>query len=70
MGINQLIFLMMKCLVLFKVRVEFLNAIKTSIDFKGLKGLRKNAHRLSFVYGTKSVSCFWEGEMLELFWSE
>jgi hypothetical protein len=31
--INQLIFLMVKCGVLFQVRTEFLNVIKMSIGF-------------------------------------
>jgi hypothetical protein len=35
-NINQLIFVMMKCGVLFDVRTEFLNIIYTSFGFKGL----------------------------------
>jgi hypothetical protein len=35
-GINQLIVVMVKCGVLFKVRAEYLNIILTSISFKGL----------------------------------
>jgi hypothetical protein len=35
-GINQLIFVMVKCGVLFEVRTEFLNNIYTSFSFKGL----------------------------------
>jgi hypothetical protein len=34
--INQLIFVMVKCSVLFEVRTEFLNNIYTSFDFNGL----------------------------------
>jgi hypothetical protein len=34
--INQLIFVIVKCDVLFEVRAEFLNR-KTSVGFKGLK---------------------------------
>jgi hypothetical protein len=36
-NINQLIFVMVKCDVLFEVRTEFLNIIWTSFGFKGLK---------------------------------
>jgi hypothetical protein len=35
-SINQLTFVMVKCGVLFEVRTEFLNIIKTSFGFKGL----------------------------------
>jgi hypothetical protein len=35
-GDNQLIFVMVKCGVLFEVRTEFLNIISTSFGFKGL----------------------------------
>jgi hypothetical protein len=35
-SINQLIFVMVKCGVLFQVRTEFLNSIQTSFGFKGL----------------------------------
>jgi hypothetical protein len=35
-SINQLIFVMVKCGVLFEVRTEFLNIISTSFGFKGL----------------------------------
>jgi hypothetical protein len=35
-SINQLIFVMVKCDVLFEVRTEFLNIILTSFSFKGL----------------------------------
>jgi hypothetical protein len=35
-SINQLIFLMVKCCVLFEVRTEFLNIIKARIGFKEL----------------------------------
>jgi hypothetical protein len=35
-GVNQLIFVMVKCGVFFEVRTEFLNNIYTSFDFKGL----------------------------------
>jgi predicted Holliday junction resolvase-like endonuclease len=35
-SINQLIFVMVKCGVLFEVRTEFLNNIYTSFVFKGL----------------------------------
>jgi hypothetical protein len=35
-SINQLIFVMVKCGVLFEVRTEFLNNIQTSFGFKGL----------------------------------
>jgi hypothetical protein len=35
-SINQLIFVMVKCGVLFQVRTEFLNSNQTSFDFKGL----------------------------------
>jgi hypothetical protein len=38
-GVNQLIFVMVKCDVLFEVRAESLNAIQTSFGFKGLKSL-------------------------------
>jgi hypothetical protein len=37
--INQLIFVMVKCGVLFEVRTEFLSIIKTSLGFKGLTQL-------------------------------
>jgi hypothetical protein len=36
-SVNQLIFAMVKCGVLFEVRTEFLNIIWTSFNFKGLK---------------------------------
>jgi hypothetical protein len=35
-SVNQLIFVMVKCGVLFEVRTEFLNIIWTSFVFKGL----------------------------------
>jgi hypothetical protein len=35
-SVNQLIFVMVKCAVLFEVRTEFLYNIKTSFGFKGL----------------------------------
>jgi hypothetical protein len=35
-SVNQLIFVMVKCGVLFEVRTGFLNNIKTSFGFKGL----------------------------------
>jgi hypothetical protein len=35
-SVNQLIFVMVKCGVLFEVRTEFLNIIYTSFGFKGL----------------------------------
>jgi hypothetical protein len=35
-GINQLIFVMVKCGVLFDIRTEFLNSIQTNFDFKVL----------------------------------
>jgi hypothetical protein len=35
-SVNQLIFVMVKCGVLFEVRIEFLNNIETSLVFKGL----------------------------------
>jgi len=35
-GINQLIFVMVKCCFLFEVRTEFLNIIETNFGFKGL----------------------------------
>jgi hypothetical protein len=35
-GINLLIFVMVKCGVLFEVRTEFVSITKTSIGFKGL----------------------------------
>jgi hypothetical protein len=35
-SINQLIFVMVKCGVLFEVRTEFLNIIWTIFGFKGL----------------------------------
>jgi hypothetical protein len=39
-SINQLIFVMLKCGVLFEVRTEFLNIIYTSFGFKGIsKGI-------------------------------
>jgi hypothetical protein len=38
-SINQLIFLLVKCCVLFEVRAEFLNIISTSFGLKGLMGL-------------------------------
>jgi hypothetical protein len=34
-NVNQLIFVMVKCGVLFEVRTEFLNNIYTSFGFKG-----------------------------------
>jgi hypothetical protein len=34
---NPLIFVMVKCDVLFEVRTEFLNTIQTRVGFKGLK---------------------------------
>jgi hypothetical protein len=36
-SINQLIYLMAKCGVLFEVRTGFLNKMKTNFGFKGLK---------------------------------
>jgi hypothetical protein len=36
-GVNQLIFVMVKCGVFFEVRTEFLNIIYTSFGFKALK---------------------------------
>jgi hypothetical protein len=36
-SVNLLIFVMVKCGVLFEVRTEFLNSIYRSFDFKGLK---------------------------------
>jgi hypothetical protein len=36
-SVNQLIFVIVKCGVLFEVRTEFLNVIYTSFGFKGLK---------------------------------
>jgi hypothetical protein len=41
-GINQLIFVMVKCGVLREVRSEFLNTIYTSFGFKGLIMLQYN----------------------------
>jgi hypothetical protein len=38
-SIKQLMFVMVKCGVLFEVRTEFLDVIQTSFGFKGLKGL-------------------------------
>jgi hypothetical protein len=35
-SVNQLIFVMVKCGVLFEVRTEFLNIIYASFGFKGL----------------------------------
>jgi hypothetical protein len=35
-SVNQLIFVMVKCGVLFEVRTEFSNIIQTSFSFKGL----------------------------------
>jgi hypothetical protein len=35
-SINQLIFVTVKCGVLFEVRTGFLNIIKSSVGFKGL----------------------------------
>jgi hypothetical protein len=35
-SVNQLIFVMVKCGVLFEVRTEFLNIIQTSFSFEGL----------------------------------
>jgi hypothetical protein len=35
-SVNQLIFVMAKCGVLFEVRTEFLNSIYTTFGFKGL----------------------------------
>jgi hypothetical protein len=35
-SVNQLIFVMVKCCVLFVVRTEFLNNIQTSLGFRGL----------------------------------
>jgi hypothetical protein len=39
-SVNQLIFVMVKCRVLFEVRTEFLNIILTSLGFKGLIDLQ------------------------------
>jgi hypothetical protein len=36
-SVNQLIFVMAKCGVLFEVRTKFLNVIYTSFGFKGLR---------------------------------
>jgi hypothetical protein len=36
--VDKLIFVMVKCGVLFEVRTEFLNIIYTSFGFKGLNG--------------------------------
>jgi len=38
-SVNQLIFVMVKCGVLFEVRTEFLNVILTSFGFKGLNSV-------------------------------
>jgi hypothetical protein len=35
-SINQFIFVMVKCGVLFEVRIEFSNILKTSVRIKGL----------------------------------
>jgi hypothetical protein len=35
-GINHLIFVMVKCGVLFEVRTEFLSTIEMSVSLKGL----------------------------------
>jgi hypothetical protein len=40
-SINQLIFVIVKCGVLFKVRTEFLNNIYTSFVFKGLNSINQ-----------------------------
>jgi hypothetical protein len=46
-SVNQLIFVMVKCDVLFEVRTEFLNNIWTSSVFKGLN--LNNVNQLIFV---------------------
>jgi hypothetical protein len=38
-SVNQLIFVMVKCGVLFEVRTEFLNIIQTGFGFKGLNSV-------------------------------
>jgi hypothetical protein len=52
---NQLIFVMVKCGVLFEVRTEFLNFILTSVVFKGLNASyqTKLIHRGLNKSGTK-----------------
>jgi hypothetical protein len=40
-SVNQLIFVMVKCGVLFEVRTEFLNKILTSFVFKGLNSVNQ-----------------------------
>jgi hypothetical protein len=46
-SVNQLIFVMVKCGVLFEVRTEFLNNISTRFGFKGLN--LNNVNQLIFV---------------------
>jgi hypothetical protein len=36
-SVTQFIFVMVKCGVLFEVRTEFVNIVKTSLGFEGLK---------------------------------
>jgi len=36
LNFNQLVFVVVKCCVLFEVRTGFLNIIKTSVGFNGL----------------------------------
>jgi hypothetical protein len=40
-SINELIFVIVKCCVLFEVWTDFYNSVKKSFGFKGLKKQRK-----------------------------
>jgi hypothetical protein len=51
--VNQLIFVMVKCGVLFEARTEFLNIIYTSFGFRGLISLRFKEY---FIKGRVSLS--------------
>jgi hypothetical protein len=54
-NINQLIFVMVKCGVLFEVRTEFLNNIYTSFSFKNGTLVKENLGPeifFTFVYRT------------------
>jgi hypothetical protein len=54
-SVNELIFVMVKCGVLFEVRTEFLNIIYTSFCFTGLKGCSMSVTLLRLVI--RNVRC-------------
>jgi hypothetical protein len=53
-SINQFIFVMVKCGVVFEVRTEFLNNIETSFVFKGLRAFDLDKSELRTIAGPES----------------